>query len=154
MPDDGTFSATLTQLKDYQFRTTFEGTDVDPIILDEPPPLGSSRGPSASRLLAASVGHCLSASLLFCLRKARVEVVHVRTNVQGTFQRNEKRRLRVGRLDAEITLNLGETAPKRMNRCLGIFEDFCVVTGAVRKGVKVTVKVTDHTGTVLHQGDG
>jgi hypothetical protein len=59
--------------------------------MDEPEPLGEGTGPNAARVLAAAIGNCLSASLLFCLDKARVEVSVVRTKVTGSIVRNEKR---------------------------------------------------------------
>jgi hypothetical protein len=43
-----------------------------PLRIDEPPPLGEERGPDAAALLGAAVGDCVAASLVFCLRKARV----------------------------------------------------------------------------------
>ncbi len=34
----------------------------------------------------------------------------------------------------------------RIGRCLELFEDFCVVTASVRKGVEVEVQVVPQTG--------
>ena len=42
---------------------------LEPLLSDEPAPLGHDRGPSPARLLLASVANCLVASLLFALRK-------------------------------------------------------------------------------------
>jgi uncharacterized OsmC-like protein len=61
-------SVRLTQAQDYQFDVDF-GTPGPLLRADEPAPLGQGTGPSPEQLLAAAVGNCLSASLLFALRK-------------------------------------------------------------------------------------
>ena len=38
--------------------------------MDEPEPMGENSGPNAGKVLAAAIGNCLTASLLFCLQKA------------------------------------------------------------------------------------
>lgn len=59
----------LRQQADYRFEAHFEGTEIDPLQTDEPPPLGGGTGPNPARLLGTAVANCLSASLLFALRK-------------------------------------------------------------------------------------
>ena len=70
MSDTQQFSFTLEQQEDFAFLIRFD-QDIPPLLSDEPPPLGKDAGPNPSRLLAASVANCLSASLLFALRKFR-----------------------------------------------------------------------------------
>jgi organic hydroperoxide reductase OsmC/OhrA len=126
----------------YRFRVDL-GEPFPPLFMDEPPPLGEGRGPNASRLLAAAVGNCLAASLLFCLRKARIEVASLRTTVRAETGRNERGRLRVTRLTVQLEPRLTDPQadPSRISRCLAIFEDFCVVTESVRAGLEVDVRV-------------
>lgn len=144
MAHEAEFTITLERVRDYEFTVRFEGLD-DPVTVDEPAPLGRDGGPSASRLLAASVGHCLSASLLFCLQKARVPVTGLRASVRTELRRNEQGRLRIGGLT--VTLELGSgTAPGSLDRCLSLFEDYCTVTDSVRHGIPVAVTVTDTAG--------
>ena len=68
MSDTQQFSFHLEQQEDFAFLIRFD-KDIPPLLADEPPPLGHDAGPNPSRLLAASVANCLSASLLFALRK-------------------------------------------------------------------------------------
>jgi len=138
---DNTFEVTLTREDRYRFHVDFGDGSGATLLMDEPQPLGEGAGPSASRVLAAAVGNCLSASLLFCLDKARVDTAGMRTRVSGTMERNERGRLRVGSLDVYIEPDLGDAPPARVARCLEIFEDFCVVTASVRKGLDVGVHV-------------
>jgi len=136
------FEIRLDQQDLYRFAVDFEMAGVDPWIIDEPPPLGEGAGPNASRLLAAAVGHCLSSSALFCLKKAHVPVQGVHTTVSGSTARNEHGRLRVGALRVAIALDVAEADRARLGRCLQLFEDFCVVTASVRGGIPVEVTVT------------
>jgi hypothetical protein len=42
--------------------------------------------------------------------------------------------------------------PAAIGRCLGLFEDFCVVTASVRQGIPVKVEVVDANGETVHTG--
>ncbi len=72
--EESDFELTLELQRDFQFLVDFEEGDLPPLLMDEPEPVGANSGPSAVRLMAAAVGNCLSASALFCMRKARVPV--------------------------------------------------------------------------------
>lgn len=136
------FTTTLDQVKDYTFTVTFDKETMKALTVDEPEPLGSGQGPNASRVLASAVGHCLSASLLFCLQKSRIPLKHMATKVHTTLARNEAGRWRVQAIKVEIKADPeSERERERMKRCLDIFEDFCIVTQSVRKGINVQVNV-------------
>ncbi|MGC9220818.1 MAG: OsmC family protein [Solirubrobacteraceae bacterium] len=135
------FQYTMDLQDGYRFLVEFDQEGVSPLLLDEPEPLGDGSGPNASRLLAAAVGNCLSASVLYCLRRSRIEVQSMRTTVSGSMVRNEAGRLRVGGINVRIEPVVDEAEQPRMARCLGLFEDFCVVTESVRNGVDVKVAV-------------
>jgi len=140
---------TMEQQKGFEFLVKFdEGIE---LLMDEPKPLGEDNGPSASKVLSAAVGNCLSASLLFCLQKARVHVRGIKTRVTTRMVRNEKKRLRVGGSHVTITVDADRSpAGERFKRCLDLFEDFCVVTASVRGGMDVSVEVVDPSGEKLY----
>ena len=83
----------------------------------------------------------MGASLLYCLRKAHVDVTDLRTTVAGTLVRNEHGRLRIGALRVQLAPTVAEPDRPRIARCLELFEDYCVVTESVRDGVNVVVEV-------------
>ena len=145
------FTLTLKRREGYAFDLTYDPQK--PVLtVDEGPPLGLAEGPSPSKLLAAAVGHCLSASLLFCLAKSRVKVDDLTTQVAVHFFRNEAGRWRIQDLDAQLTLSTPGVESSRIQRCLSLFEDFCVVTASVRQGVPVSVKIKDKHGRLLFEG--
>lgn len=133
----------LKWIKDYEFIVNFnmKGNKEEEFFVDEPEPLGKGKGPNASRLLAAAVGNCLSASLLFCLSKSRIPVKSLETKIKIISQRNEKGRLRIPELNVNIKLDVSKDEPEKLERCFKIFEDYCVVTESVRNGVKVNVSI-------------
>jgi len=136
------FAVTLTLQDGYAFSVDFGEQLGAPFLVDELPPLGKGRGPNPARVLAAAVGSCLGASLLFCLRKAHVEPAGLRTTVATTMIRNARGRLRIGKIDVHLSPELAaEQGGERIGRCVELFEDFCIVTESVRTGIEVNVTV-------------
>jgi organic hydroperoxide reductase OsmC/OhrA len=119
------------------------------LVTDENAPLGGDAGPSPSRLLAVAVANCLSASLLFALRKFRNEPGPLRSVAHVRMARNEQGRLRIGRIGVELHLGVPQAELKMAERALGQFEDFCTVTQSVRGAIDVDVTVIDRDGVVL-----
>jgi len=135
------FAVTLEQTQDFEFKLRFDESQFPEWDLDEPAPLGRDAGPNAARILAGAIGNCLSASLLFCARKAKVRLGPIRTRVRTRIVRNERGRLRIGAVEVEIDPALADEEKQKALRCLDLFEDYCVVTASVREGIDVKVSV-------------
>ena len=138
---DHDFTVALTLGSDFRQTVDFGLPGVAPLTIDEPPPMGAGAGPNPARLLESAVGSCLAASLTFCMRKARLDVRGVETTVRGTLERNERGRLRIAGLHVRLEPIVPEHQHDRVPRCLDLFEEFCVVTASVRRGVPTTVEV-------------
>jgi uncharacterized OsmC-like protein len=147
---DMEFTLTLSRQQDYRFNVQFDLAGVPDLQLDEPLPLGAGAGPNASRLLAAAVANCLSASLLFCLGKFKQDPQGLTAHVTGKMVRNEQGRLRMGGIAVDIRL---EQTVERLAHCADQFEEFCVVTDSVRNGIPVSVQVRDAAGQLIHQSE-
>lgn len=147
---DASFTVTVEQESEYVFRVSFDDTGIPDLMTDEPAPLGGGTGPNPSRMLVAAVANCMSASLLFALRKFRNAPGKLVTTATATMGRNEQGRLRVSRIDARIRLPDAVESYVQLPRILAQFEQFCVVTESVRHGVEVDVQVLDAEGKPLH----
>jgi len=141
MSEERTFRVDVERERDFVFRVDFGLEGVYELIMDEPEPVGGGTGPDASRLVAAAVGNCLSASLLFCLGKSRVEVSGMRTAVRGVTARNEEGRWRIRELNVELAPEIEGDKVKQLERCIVIFEQFCVASQSIRQGIPLNVKV-------------
>lgn len=98
MPIASRFKIQLEQVDGFEFRVRFDKEQFAPLRLDEPPPLGHDAAPNAARILAAAVGNCLSASLVFCLKKSNIEAHGITAEVEVEIVRTEARRLRIGKM--------------------------------------------------------
>lgn len=146
---ENAFTIELRQQADYRFETRFDDTTLAPLVTDEPAPLGHDSGPNPSRLLAVAVANCLSASLLFAMRKFKYEPGPLRTRATTTLARNEDKRLRIAGIAVDIHIGQPASAFALLERVLGQFEEFCVVTQSVRSAIPVAVRVIDSTGAVV-----
>jgi uncharacterized OsmC-like protein len=137
----------LEQEGPYAFRIEFEGTSLEALHTDEPAPLGAGAGPNPSALLLAGVANCLSASLVFALRKFKNTPGPIRAQISARKERNAEGRWRIPRAQVVITLADKAASFEHFERVLGQFEQFCIVTQSVRDGIEVDVAIVDADGT-------
>lgn len=141
MEKAGEFTLHVEQVDGFDFRVRFDKEQYAELRMDEPPPLGRDASPNPARILAAAIGDCLSASLVFCLKRRGVVVDGLRSEVRVQLVRNENKRLRIGNVEVSIHPQ-GPIPDEALDACLQTFEDFCVVTQSVREGIDVKVDVS------------
>ncbi|ACO81010.1 redox protein [Azotobacter vinelandii CA] len=150
MSDNERVTLTLQQQEDYRCSLDF-GDGQPPLIVDEPPPLGTGRGPSPVQLLLSAVANCLTASLLFALRKFKQDAEPLRCQASAEVGRNEQNRLRVLGIGIELQLGRRAAELEHLPRILGQFEEFCTVGRSVAQGIPVRLWVRDAEGVLLKQ---
>jgi uncharacterized OsmC-like protein len=131
----------LNLIDGYKFNVQTDVEYIPEFVVDETKPDGEGVGPNPPRLLATAVGHCMSSSLIFCLKKARIPIEKMETAVKMSLFRNEKGYLRIRSIDVEIGLKVDKEYDKLIQRCLTLFEEYCTVTQSIRKGIEVNVNV-------------
>ncbi len=135
------FQICIDQVDAYEFRVKFDKEHHTPINLDEPAPLGKDAYPNAARMLAAAIGNCLSASLLFASRRPGLQLGHIHTTVNVEIVKNENRRLRIGKIKVEIDAGIQPQDLEKARAVAAVFEDFCTVTESVRAGIQVETSI-------------
>lgn len=146
--DDSQFTISLKRIENFLFQIDFGA--FGNVLTDEPEPLGGGEGPNPSAMLAAAVANCLSASLLFALRKHKEDPGELTATVTGKVERVERFR-RVTGFDVQIRLGVPQDALPGLEKAVAVFENFCTVTQSVRHGVPVTVEIVDSTGASVHR---
>lgn len=147
---DNPVQITLGQQHDFQFAVHFDNPLIPVLLTDEPAPLGGGHGPNPEQMLATAVANCLSASLLFAMRKFKNDPSPIRTLAAIGTARNTQNRIRISAISVDITIGVPAANITMLERILGQFEDFCVVTQSVRTAIPVTVRVLDSEGNLLH----
>ena len=139
--DPHSYTVVVERVENYEFRVRFDNPSFDEWTMDEPSPLGKDKGPNATRALAAAIGNCLTASFLFCLQRSKLMVDTIRAEVSPTVARNEEGRWRIQHVNVKVHITMTEDDPNRYQRCVDIFENYCIVTSSVRQGIPVDVEI-------------
>lgn len=134
--------AHLRREQGYKSSVTFDELKGVELHMDEPKPVGASEGPSAAMMLSSAIGHCLTSSLMFCMEKSRGAVKGMQADVETSMTRNENGRWRIEGIKVNMNVKVDDIDKEKLERCKGIFEDFCIVTASVREGVKIDVEVS------------
>lgn len=140
----------IVQKDNYQFTNQYSGS-FEPIISDEPPPLGTGLGPSPVELLCSAVGNCLCASLLFACRKFKIDPGAISCDIHAEIGRNAQARTRVLEMRVVITSHQLDLNLQFADKVLEQFEDFCTVTQSVRGSIPVHVQVLNNASAVIHE---
>lgn len=146
---DGDRSIRLEQQRDYQVAIWWDDAK-PPIIADEPPPLGGGQGPAPSQLLLGAVANCMTDSLVFALRKFRLEAEPLSTTATAEVGRNAEGRQRILSIAVRISMSRVPDDTAKLERVLGQFEQFCTVGQSVAQGIPTQVSVLGPDGAVLH----
>ena len=133
--------AHMKRVSGYKYEIVFDELPGAKIVSDEPAPEGTSEGVSASMMLAGAVGHCLTSSLMFCMQKSRAQLKDLSTDVDLVMERNQKGRWRVKEIKVKLKPLVDSVDAEKLERCRGIFQDFCIVSASVRDGIKIDVDV-------------
>jgi organic hydroperoxide reductase OsmC/OhrA len=140
-PDDRQVRVRIRPNGGFRFVASFPDLpQASPLLLDEPPPLGDGAGPNPAGALAAAIGGCLAASLTYCLRRAHIEGT-VEADAEAHLVRNAQGRFRVSDVTVALSVHVSPEDAAKLERCRGLFEDFCMVTESVRHGIPVTLSV-------------
>lgn len=99
-------------------------------------------GPNPSRMLGLAILGCLSASFIFCLKKRELTLENLNAEAEVIIARNEKGFWRVKKINVDINSQIDDPETrKRADQCRKMFENYCLVTQAVREGIDVEVNL-------------
>ncbi len=146
--NESAITVELIQQQDYRFDIHF-GQGIPVVVGDEPPPLGTGRGPSPVQLLCLAVGNCLSDSFLFALRTFKQARGSLLCVVRAEVGRNAENKLRVLHMAVSLHLEVPGAQLAHLERALSQFKAFCTATQSVSAGIPVTLHVFDSSGTRL-----
>ena len=150
MSETNTFSLSLELLENFEFKVDFD--EYGYIITDEPPPLGKGEGPNPARLVGAAVANCLCASLLFALKKKKQWLPYLRADVKGEIAKVDGF-WRIVQINVDIQADTAEVDTELLNTAVQQFENFCIVTQSIRRGIPIHVELKSKSGEALLSSD-
>lgn len=99
-------------------------------------------GPSPVKLLALSVLSCLLASFEFCLEKKNLELSDLEGKAEIIIARDKKNFWRVKKIDIDILPKIDNPEMrKRVDQCKRLFEQYCIISESLRKGIEINVNL-------------
>ncbi|MCK4896829.1 MAG: OsmC family protein [Candidatus Heimdallarchaeota archaeon] len=137
------YELNMVKLDDYKFIVDFNEDSIADLLMDESEdvPGGKGKGPTASMLLAASIGNCLSASLYFCLTKKKNKVNELKTKVIIFRERNKEGFWKISVANVIITPDIENAEDSSVQQCIEIFRKYCVVSSSIEEGIKINVTI-------------
>ena len=117
--------------------------NMDDLFIDETRKKRTDRiGPSPTKLLALSVLGCLAACFEFCLQKKGVTLSDLDGRAEVTFARNEKNFWRIKKINVEFLPKIDNPEMRKsVAQCKRLFEQYCIITESLRKGIEIDVKL-------------
>ena len=97
-------------------------------------------GPGPAHLLGMAILGCMSASLMFCLRKKECTLDDLNATANLIVKKNEEGMWRVKEINVEFIITTEDPdIQKRVELCKKNFEQYCTITQSVKAGIPVNV---------------
>ena len=114
------------------------------IHVDEPESFhGTDLGPSSIEYILIGIGGCLGSTLVYCLNRNNVDIDNLEIIVDGTLKHiGREKHLRL--IDIKVNLYLttrNNESSEKIDLCIRIFKEHCVVTDSIREGIPIKVEV-------------
>jgi len=117
----------------------------DDIHIDEPESFhGTDKGPSPVEFFLIGIGGCLGSTFAYCLQKQDVEIDTLEVVVDGQLKHaGPKLSLQLVNIEAELLITARESKSyDKIERCIKDFQDYCILTNSITRGVPIDVKVS------------
>jgi len=117
--------------------------NMDDLFIDETRKKRTDRiGPSPTKLLALSILGCLAACFEFCLQKKGFTLSDLDGRAEVTFARNEKNIWRIKKINVEFLPKIDNPEMRKsVAQCKRLFEQYCIITESLRKGIEIDVNL-------------
>jgi len=141
MADEAKYEVGLDLEDEMIFKCDLGQIKMQDLFIDEKHLKEENRiGPNPAMLLALAILGCLQASFTFCLQKKNFTLEDIRGRAEIVTSRNEKGFWRVKRINVKINPKIDDPIMrKRADQCRKMFEQYCIVTQSVRRGIEVNV---------------
>ena len=99
-------------------------------------------GPSPIKLLALSVLGCLAVCFEFCLQKKGFTLSDLDGRAEVTFTRKDKEFWRIRKIDIDLLPKIDNTEMRKsVAQCKNLFEQHCIISESLRKGMEINVNL-------------
>ncbi|MFW9989737.1 MAG: OsmC family protein [Candidatus Odinarchaeota archaeon] len=99
-------------------------------------------GPSPVKLLGISVLSCLAASLEFCIEKENFSLSDLDGRAEVTVARDRENFWRIKKIDVEMIPKIDNPELlKRIEQCKKLFEQYCIISESLKKGIEINVNL-------------
>jgi uncharacterized OsmC-like protein len=133
----------LKQEEEMVFKCDLGNINMNPLYIDEKHKKEIDRiGTSPTKLLALSVLGCLAASFIFCIQKKGLSLLNLEGKATVYIARNKENFWRVKKIETLLIPKTNDPIiQKRINQCKKFFEQYCIISESIRRGINIDVKI-------------
>ena len=124
---------------DYFIRLNHEALEDVLVSLSKVPE--EKRGGVARALFTASALYCMAGSVNYMLRARKVAIKDIKGTASIKMGKNEKNQDLVESMTLNIDVDIPENNRPELDRCIKYFENGCLITRGLKKGIEVNNKI-------------
>jgi len=126
------------------FKIKFGSKSIDELIISRSRVPREEIGGEARELLAASIAECMSSTLLFYLKWAKIKLNGLRSTVEVITDKDEQGHYRVSMVNLNFNVEIprDKETLKKLERVKKILSRGCFISRSLERGVKVNFSIS------------